>query len=109
MYYVTPAEGELFQRFSPELQASNLANRERRMRQHEDFMGKLREYSKSDLPIWEAAKQAERRERDGRLEKERQEGWERERVMRGEEERRRAEIRREAGMGAGAGAGAAGR
>jgi hypothetical protein len=47
---VTPTEGELFKRFSPELQKYNLENRERRQRDYEDFVGKLKEYSKSDKP-----------------------------------------------------------
>jgi CBP4 len=47
---VTPNEGELFKRFSPELQKHNLENRERRQRDYEDFVGKLKEYSKSDKP-----------------------------------------------------------
>jgi hypothetical protein len=47
---VTPTEGELFKRFSPELQKHNLENRERRQRDYEDFVGKLKEYSKSDKP-----------------------------------------------------------
>ena len=47
---VTPSEGELFNRFSPELQKYNLENRERRRREYEDFVGKLKEYSKSDKP-----------------------------------------------------------
>lgn len=50
MYYVTPAEGELFKRFSPELQRHNLENRERRTAEYLDFAGKMREYSKSDKP-----------------------------------------------------------
>ncbi len=88
MYYVTPSEGELFQRFSPELQASNLANRARRQRDYEDFVGKLKEYSKSDKPIWEAAAEAQRREKE--------EVIQRGEVERGEVERRRGEVRREA-------------
>lgn len=85
MYYVTPSEGELFSRFSPELQASNLANRARRQRDHEDFVGKLKEYSKSDKPIWEAAAEAQRRERE--------EGMRREAAERAEVERRKGEVR----------------
>ena len=50
MYAVTPAEGELFKRFSPELQARNLEARDRRQRDYEDFVGKLKEYSRSDKP-----------------------------------------------------------
>lgn len=30
-------------------------------------MGKLKEYSKSDKPIWEAAAEEERRSRDGKI------------------------------------------
>ena len=47
---MTPSEGELFKRFSPELQRYNLENRDRRQRDYEDFVGKLKEYSKSDKP-----------------------------------------------------------
>jgi len=64
MYYVTPTEGELFKRFSPELQKHNLENRERRQRDYEDFVGKLKEYSKSDKPIWEAAAEAQAKARE---------------------------------------------
>ncbi|KAF7513581.1 hypothetical protein GJ744_008875 [Endocarpon pusillum] len=88
MYYVTPSEGELFNRFSPELQASNLANRARRQRDYEDFLGKLKEYSKSDKPIWEAAADAQRKEREELI---RRTG-----VEEAEKERRREELRREA-------------
>ncbi|RMD43139.1 hypothetical protein DV735_g2038, partial [Chaetothyriales sp. CBS 134920] len=63
MYYVVPAEGELFKRFSPELQQRNLENRERRQREYEDFLGKLKEYSRSDKPIWQAAAEAEEKAR----------------------------------------------
>ncbi len=88
MYYVTPSEGELFNRFSPELQASNLANRERRLRDHEDFVGKLKEYSKSDKPIWEVAAEAQRKEREELI---RRTGSEE-----AEKERRRGALRKEA-------------
>lgn len=80
MYYVTPSEGELFKRFSPELQAHNLANRDRRQREYEDFLGKLKEYSKSDKPIWEAAAEAQRKARDELLAKEEAARIEREQV-----------------------------
>lgn len=91
MYYVTPSEGELFQRFSPELQASNLANRARRQREYEDFVGKLKEYSKSDKPIWEAAADAQRREKELLLE--------RERLERSDKERTRGDIKEAARQG----------
>ena len=87
MYYVTPAEGELFKRFSPELQKHNLENRDRRQRDYEDFVSKLKEYSKSDKPIWEAAAEAQ--------EKARQDILRRQVEDKGAEERMREEMRRE--------------
>jgi hypothetical protein len=63
MYYLTPTPEELFQRFSPELQKSNLENRERRKAEYEDFRHKMIEYSKSDKPIWVAAQEAQEKAR----------------------------------------------
>ena len=73
MYLVTPAEGELFKRFSPELQKHNLENRERRQRDYEDFVGKLKEYSKSDKPIWVAAEEAQEKARQEIIARQREE------------------------------------
>jgi CBP4 len=87
MYYVTPAEGELFKRFSPELQQHNLENRERRQRDYEDFVSKLKEYSKSDKPIWTVAAEAQ--------EKARVELAERQRVEEIDRKRAREEMRLE--------------
>ena len=82
MYYVTPAEGELFNRFSPELQKRNLENRPRRQAEYEDFVGKLKEYSKSDKPIWEAAAEAQRKEREEFVARQRSKVLDREKVRR---------------------------
>ncbi|EEP81113.1 conserved hypothetical protein [Uncinocarpus reesii 1704] len=57
--YVRPTEEELFQRFNPDLQKRNLENRERRQKEFDDFVTQLKEYSKSDKPIWVVAKEAE--------------------------------------------------
>ncbi|KAI9787896.1 MAG: assembly factor cbp4 [Peltula sp. TS41687] len=57
--YVTPSEEELFKRFNPDLQRRNLEKREERQRTHQDYLDKLREYSKSDKPIWTVAAEAE--------------------------------------------------
>lgn len=70
MYAVTPAEGELFKKFSPELQKYNLENRDRRKRDYEEFVSQLKEYSKSDKPIWEAAAEAQAKARQQLIEKE---------------------------------------
>jgi CBP4 len=99
MYYVTPSEAELFNRFSPELQAFNLANRDRRQREYEDFVGKLKEYSKSDKPIWEAAAEAQRKQKEAAGMRDvagRREEVERLELERLEAEKRRVDIRREA-------------
>jgi len=74
MYYVTPSEGELLKRFSPELQKHNLENRERRRLEYEDFAGKMREYSKSDKPIWEAAAEAQAKAREELIRRQAEEG-----------------------------------
>ena len=89
MYYLTPAEGELFKRFSPELQKHNLENRERRQRDYEDFVSKLKEYSKSDKPIWEAAAEAQEKAREEMRRKE----WEEGRVREQAREEMRAEMK----------------
>ncbi|KAK5065205.1 hypothetical protein LTR84_001042 [Exophiala bonariae] len=67
MYYVTPAEGELFKRFSPELQKRNLELRDERMKNHQEFVAQLKEYSKSDKPIWVAAAEAQAKAREDAL------------------------------------------
>ena len=93
MYYVTPAEGELFKKFSPELQKHNLEKRAQRQADYEDFVGKLKEYSKSDKPIWEAAEEARLKAKAEILRRQAEEE--------SEQERLREEIRREAMAGAG--------
>lgn len=50
IYYVTPSEEELFSRYNPELQRRSLENREGKQQDFENFVGKLKEYSKSDRP-----------------------------------------------------------
>ncbi|KAL9103645.1 MAG: hypothetical protein Q9163_001340 [Psora crenata] len=78
IYYVTPTEEELFkvllsdaslsspansqsQRYNPELQKRSLENRQGRQQDFDNFVGKLKEYSKSNKPIWEAAAEDEAR------------------------------------------------
>jgi capsule polysaccharide export protein KpsE/RkpR len=69
MYYVTPSEGEVFKRFNPDLQKRNLELREQRLKNNEEFVSKLIEYSKSDKPIWVVAAEEERKEREERVRK----------------------------------------
>jgi hypothetical protein len=63
MYYLTPAEGEVFKRFNPDLQKRNLELREQRLKSNEEFVSKLIEYSKSDKPIWVVAAEEEKKQR----------------------------------------------
>ncbi|KAI9670934.1 MAG: assembly factor cbp4 [Caeruleum heppii] len=86
IYYVTPTEEELFKRYNPELQKRSLANRQGRQEDFDNFVGKLKEYAKSDKPIWEAAAEADAKNRaDSAAEQLR---------IREEIEKRRDEIRR---------------
>ncbi|KAF3941638.1 hypothetical protein ABW19_dt0200616 [Dactylella cylindrospora] len=62
--YVMPSEEELFKvvthflqhlrsaKYSPELQKKVLEERPRRQREMQEFFDQLKEYSKSDKPIW---------------------------------------------------------
>lgn len=48
--WVSPTDEELFQRYSPELKKKSLEGRAAREKEFDDFVGKLKEYSKSDKP-----------------------------------------------------------
>ncbi|EKG18073.1 CBP4 domain-containing protein [Macrophomina phaseolina MS6] len=61
VYYVSPTEEELFKRYNPELQKRSLENRIGKQQDFDDFVNRLKEYSKSDKPIWEAADEAQRK------------------------------------------------
>jgi hypothetical protein len=50
IYYVSPSEEELFLKYNPELQKRSLENRIQKQQDFDDFVGKLKEYSKSDKP-----------------------------------------------------------
>lgn len=50
IYYVTPSEEELFLRYNPELQRRSLANRKERQEDFDQFVTRLKKYSKSDKP-----------------------------------------------------------
>lgn len=47
-WYLTPTDEELFQRYSPELKQKSLERRYEREKEFDDFVNKLKEYSKSD-------------------------------------------------------------
>jgi CBP4 len=54
--YVSPTEEELFLRYNPELQKRSLENRKEKQEDFDNFVGKLKEYSKSDKTSTLAAK-----------------------------------------------------
>lgn len=48
--WVQPTDEELFQKYNPELQKRSLERRVERQQEFDDFVTKLKEYSKSDKP-----------------------------------------------------------
>ncbi|TID19656.1 CBP4-domain-containing protein [Venturia nashicola] len=64
VYYVSPTEEELFKRYNPDLQRRSLENRLSKQQDFDKFVTNLKEYSKSDKPIWEAQADAEQKGRD---------------------------------------------
>ncbi|KAL8953026.1 MAG: hypothetical protein Q9222_001076 [Ikaeria aurantiellina] len=87
LYYVQPTDEELFQRYNPELQKKSLENRHGRQQDFDDFVTKLKEYSKSDKPIWEAAAADEARTRANTVQEQQK--------MAAEIQKRRDEIKRQ--------------
>lgn len=59
------------QKYNPDLQKRSLENREQRQQDFDDFVTKLKEYSKSDKPIWIAAAEDEARQRANSVEEQR--------------------------------------
>ncbi|KAI9891868.1 MAG: assembly factor cbp4 [Vezdaea aestivalis] len=62
--YVTPEPDELFKKYNPELQKRSIANRDKNQREFDDFVGKLKGYSKSKKSIWDAAAEVEAQEKE---------------------------------------------
>ncbi len=48
--WLTPTDEELFKKYNPELQKRSLERRYERQKEFDDFVVKLKEYSKSDKP-----------------------------------------------------------
>lgn len=48
--WLTPTEEELFARYNPELQRRSLENRQQKQEDFDNFVTRLKEYSKSDKP-----------------------------------------------------------
>ncbi|KAG9241779.1 hypothetical protein BJ878DRAFT_518893 [Calycina marina] len=67
IYWVSPTEEELFLRYNPELQKRSLENRAQKEEDFDNFVKRLKEYSKSDKHIWEAAADAESLQKKGKI------------------------------------------
>ncbi|KAJ8067085.1 hypothetical protein OCU04_004463 [Sclerotinia nivalis] len=68
IYYISPTEEELFLKYNPELQKRSLENRVGKQEDFDNFVARLKEYSKSDRPIWVEAEEAARKNRNGKIE-----------------------------------------
>ncbi|KAL9131941.1 MAG: hypothetical protein Q9217_000221 [Psora testacea] len=94
IHYITPTEEELFKarpskslaRYNPDLQKRSLENRQGKQQDFDNFVGKLKEYSKSNKPIWEAAAEDEAKTKANTAEEQRK--------IAAEIQKRRDEIRR---------------
>ncbi|KAK2591903.1 Assembly factor cbp4 [Conoideocrella luteorostrata] len=58
---LTPTEEELRSRYNPDLLKKSIEGREERQQEFDDFVVRLKEYSKSDKPIWIVLKEEEER------------------------------------------------
>ncbi|KAN0067145.1 Cbp4 [Elaphomyces granulatus] len=60
---IRPTDEELFKRYNPDLQKKSLENRDRREQEFDEYVTKLKEWSKSDKSIWLAAKEYQEKKR----------------------------------------------
>ena len=51
-YWLTPTEEELRSRYNPDLLKQSIEKREEREQEFDEFVTRLKEYSKSDKPSW---------------------------------------------------------
>ncbi|KAH7358126.1 CBP4 domain-containing protein [Plectosphaerella cucumerina] len=52
--WLTPTEEELFKKYNPELQKRSLERRDQTQAEFDAYVNKLKEYSRSNKPIWSA-------------------------------------------------------
>ncbi|ETS84388.1 Assembly factor cbp-4 [Pestalotiopsis fici W106-1] len=67
VFWIQPTDEELFKRYSPELQKKSLERRHERQQEFDDFVNQLKDFSKSDKPIWTVQEEAARAYRLERL------------------------------------------
>lgn len=62
--WLTPTEEELFKKYSPDLQKRALERREQTQVEFDAYVNKLKEYSKSNKPIWDAWEEELQKKKD---------------------------------------------
>ncbi|PHH63552.1 hypothetical protein CDD81_5739 [Ophiocordyceps australis] len=90
VYWLTPSEDELRARYNPDLRKKSLETRDEREQEFDEFVTRLKEYSKSDKPIWIVVKEDEERRKKAALEATK--------AQQREADAQRDEMRREAGL-----------
>ncbi|KAG6019471.1 hypothetical protein E4U19_007205 [Claviceps sp. Clav32 group G5] len=85
-----PTEDELRSRYNPELLKKSNDEREERQEEFDVFVNRLKEYSRSDKPIWAVMKEEEERQKKAVLSAAM--------AQRREADAQREQMRREAGL-----------
>ncbi|KAG5993921.1 hypothetical protein E4U52_001579 [Claviceps spartinae] len=85
-----PTEDELRSRYNPELLKKSIEEREERQEEFDVFVNRLKEYSRSDKPIWTVMMEEEERQKKAVLSAAR--------AQRKEADAQREQMRREAGL-----------
>jgi hypothetical protein len=88
--WISPSEEEIRAKYNPELRQRSIEGKAAREAEFDQFVTKLKEYSKSDKPIWIVQKEEE--------EKRRAEALAASRARDREADARREEMRKQAGM-----------
>ncbi|KAL4917698.1 hypothetical protein BDW62DRAFT_81114 [Aspergillus aurantiobrunneus] len=58
-----PSDEELFKRYNPDLQKRSLEESDRRAQEFDEYVNRLKQWSKSDKSIWVAAQEMEEKQR----------------------------------------------
>ncbi|KAM0816243.1 putative Cytochrome b mRNA-processing protein 4 [Seiridium cardinale] len=67
VFWVQPTDEELFKRYNPDLQKKSLERRFEKQQEFDDFVNQLKDFSKSDRPIWTVQEEAARAYKQERL------------------------------------------
>ncbi|PLN86138.1 hypothetical protein BDW42DRAFT_159385 [Aspergillus taichungensis] len=60
---IRPTDEELFKRYNPDLQKRSLEEGDRRAQEFDDYVNRLKQWSKSDKSIWYAAQEQQDQKR----------------------------------------------